>query len=140
MHTDLMKNIATVARCASLYRSKILEETGISGYQAFYIPEICSDPGLTQDQLAQILHVTPSSVTRQLAMLEESGYVIRRRSPIDKRAIQVFPTEKCDAVLPMIRESFKSWRLTLTDGLTSQELDTLAEMMRKLAERAKEIE
>jgi DNA-binding MarR family transcriptional regulator len=135
-----MKNISTVARCASLYRSKRLEEAGITGYQASYIPEICAEPGLTQEKLAQILYVTPSSVTRQLAMLEDNGFIIRKRSTTDRRAIEVYPTEKCEQVMPLVREVFKDWREEITSSMTEEELDTLAELMEKLSQRAKEIE
>ena len=139
-HRHLMKNISTVARCASLYRSKRLEEAGITGYQASYIPEICAEPGLTQEKLAQILYVTPSSVTRQLAMLEDNGFIIRKRSATDRRAIEVYPTEKCEQVMPLVREVFKDWREEITSSMTEEELDTLAELMEKLSQRAKEIE
>ena len=139
-YRHLMKNISTVARCASLYRSKRLEAAGITGYQASYIPEICAEPGLSQDKLAQILYVTPSSVTRQLAMLEENGFITRKRSATDKRTIEVYPTEICRQIMPLIREALIDWKRELTEGMSEEELNTLTELMEKLAKRAKEIE
>ena len=80
MKQHLMRNINTISRCAALYRDAHLADCGLSGWQAPYIPEICAAPGITQDQLALRLHVNRSNVTRQLAMLEENGFVLRRRS------------------------------------------------------------
>jgi len=71
----LMKNISTIARCATLYRDQQLTEIGLNGYQAPYVPEICAAPGIAQEQLAQQLHVNRSSVTRQLMLLEENGFI-----------------------------------------------------------------
>ena len=79
MKQHLMRNINTISRCAALYRDAHLADCGLSGWQAPYIPEICAAPGITQDQLALRLHVNRSNVTRQLAMLEENGFVLRRR-------------------------------------------------------------
>ena len=44
--------------------------------------------------MARELNVNKSSVTRQLAILEEKGYVERRGDPKDKRSLLIYPTEK----------------------------------------------
>ncbi len=139
MRQYLMKNISTIARCATLYRDAQLSEIGLNGYQAPYIPEICAAPGITQEQIAQRLHVNRSSVTRQLALLEENGFITRRRSADDKRAVEVYPTEKMQQALPVVRDTFLRWRLALTEGLTEQELELLETLLEKLACRAQVI-
>lgn len=139
MKRNLMKSIGTISRCATLYRDEFLADTGLNGYQAPYVPEICAAPGITQDQLAQRLHVNRSSVTRQLALLEEGGFIQRRRSEADRRAIEVYPTEKMQAALPVVRGTFRRWREALTADLTQAELDTLEELLERLADRAQSI-
>lgn len=103
MKQHLMRNINTISRCAALYRDAHLADCGLSGWQAPYIPEICAAPGITQDQLALRLHVNRSNVTRQLAMLEENGFVLRRRSESDRRAVEVYPTQKAEETLSAVR-------------------------------------
>ena len=136
MSRHLMKSINTISRCAVLYRDEILADTGLNGYQAPYVPEICAAPGITQDQLAQRLHVNRSSVTRQLALLEEGGFIRRRRSETDRRTIEVFPTEKMLAALPVVRDTMHRWRALLTEGFTPEELETLEALLDRLADRA----
>ena len=140
MRRHLMKSINTISRCATLYRDENLAGTGLNGYQAPYVPEICAAPGITQDQLAQRLHVNRSTVTRQLALLEENGFIQRRRSASDRRAIEVYPTEKMRLALPVVYDTMRQWRALLTQGLTPAELETLEEMLERLANRAGEIE
>lgn len=135
----LMKNISTIARCATLYRDQQLTEIGLNGYQAPYVPEICAAPGIAQEQLAQQLHVNRSSVTRQLMLLEENGFIVRRRSPDDRRTVEVYPTEKMQAALPIVRDTFVRWRRALTEGLTPEELELLETLLERLAGRAQEI-
>ncbi len=135
----LMKNISTIARCATLYRDEKLIDVGLSGYQAPYVPEICMNPGITQDQLSQRLHVNRSSVTRQLALLEENGFIFRRRNQKDRRSVEVYPTEKMNAVLPVVKDTFRRWRLALTKDLTEAELQILETLLERLVKRAEAI-
>lgn len=135
----LMKNIMIVARCATLYQDEQMAQGGITGFQAPYLNPICSNPGITQDELAQKLHVNRSSVTRQLALLEKNGFVTRKRSENDRRAIEVYPTDKMVDTLPLLREVHMSWRGKLIEGLSEDELKSLEELMTKLAARAEEM-
>ncbi len=136
MSRHFMKSINVVSRCAALYRDEELASLGLNGYQAPYVPEICAAPGITQDQLAQRLFVNRSSVTRQLALLEEAGFIQRRRSETDRRTIEVYPTEKMRTALPVVRDTMHRWRALLTDGFTPEELETLETLLDRLADRA----
>ena len=49
-----------------------------------------------------MLNVNKSSVTRQLATLEEKGYVIRQASSSDKRILLVYPTDKANQLIDRI--------------------------------------
>ncbi len=129
MKQHLMRNINTISRCAALYRDAHLADCGLSGWQAPYIPEICAAPGITQDQLALRLHVNRSNVTRQLAMLEENGFVLRRRSESDRRAVEVYPTQKAEETLSAVRAVYRSWREKLFYDLTSEERDRLESLL-----------
>lgn len=131
-----MKKIHIIARCSTLYRDRQLEGSGLTGYQAPYLPEIERNPGLTQEELAQKLHVNRSSVTRQLSLLEEEGFITRQRSEADRRTIQVFPTAKLTGILPRIRSIFGDFRTAATASLTAAEVETLSKLLDKVADNA----
>lgn len=139
MEYHTMRNIHTIARCASLYHDKALQSAGLSPYQSAYIPIICGQPGITQDQIARQLHVNRSSVTRQLTALEENGFVTRRRSADDRRAVEVFPTDKARGVLPAVQQARRNWRGLLLDGLSDEERLALDRLLARLADRAEEL-
>ena len=136
----MMRNINIIARCAVLYRDSELAGTGLGGCQTPYVIALCRTPGLTQEQLAKELHVNRSSVARQAALLEKAGFVTRVRSDADKRAVQVFPTEKMRRMEPVIRRVNANWRLRLTEVLTEKEMDALEELLARLAARAEDLE
>ena len=72
-------------------------------------------------------------------MLEENGFVERKRSETDKRAVEVYPTKKAEEVEPEIRRVYGEWRNQLFSGMDEDERDMLEEILEKLAKRAEDI-
>ena len=93
MH-PFMRQINIISRCATMYRDRALRDTGLAGCHTPYILALYRIPGCTQEELARDLNVNKSSVARQLAVLEERGFIRREPSPEDRRSLLVFPTEK----------------------------------------------
>ena len=133
---DLMHHVAEIARCAALFRQEELMPLGLKSCHSSYLDAICTCPGITQDQLARRIFVNKSNVARQLAILEEDGYVERRPSPEDKRAIQVFPTRKARDAMPEIIRIFRVWESFVTQDLSEQERIVLIAMLEKMKARS----
>ncbi len=131
-----MKYINKTSRCAALYRQENLEQEGISGYQDIYILLVCRHPGISQEQLARRICVNKSSVTRQVSDLEQKGYVVRQPDGHDRRVLQVFPTEKAQAVLPKVRKLYRDWNEYLLKEFSPEEKEQLGDMLKRVMERA----
>lgn len=129
--------IMTIARCSNQFRTERLQEYGLCGQHCAYLLRVSREPGTTQDSIAKELHVNKSTVARHLATLEAKGYVRRCPSPQDQRALQVFPTEKTEAVLPAVRAVLKEWNDYITAGFTDAEKEMYRELLLRAAERAK---
>ena len=69
-------------------------------------------------------------------VLEEDGFVERRPSPEDKRAVQVFPTQKARECMPEITRIFRCWESFVTQDLCEQERKALVSMLEKLKSRS----
>ena len=74
---NLMRMINEIYRCGALYRTVRLESDGLNGLQTAFLMNICSNEGTTQEKIARSLYIHKSTVTRQLAALEEKGYIER---------------------------------------------------------------
>ena len=135
---DLMHHITDIARCAALYRQEELAVRELKSCHASYLAAICDCPGITQDQLARRIFINKSNVARQLVILEEDGFVERRPSPGDKRAIQVFPTQKAKDALPQIVAMFRRWEGFVAQDLTEEERRCLTNMLAKMKDRSGE--
>ena len=134
-----MRFLGETWRCACLYRAEKLEKLGVSGYQDSYIVEICRNPGIAQEQLAGLIYVHKSNVARQLASLEEKGFITRAADAQDKRILRVYPTEKALSVLEQVRRIRRTWTEQLLAEMGEEEREAVSKMMERLAERAKEL-
>lgn len=134
----LMYNITHIARCAAQYRSEEMAPLGLKACHASYLATICHCPGITQDQLARKIFINKSNVARQLAALEESGFVERRPSPEDKRATLVYPTQKAMDTMPEISRIFREWEAFVAQDLTEEERMLAVKMLAKIHARSAE--
>lgn len=67
-------------------RSKLMETTmGVTGPQRFVLRVVGRFPKIAAGELAEILHLHPSTLTGILRRLESAGLVVRKHDPIDRR-------------------------------------------------------
>lgn len=132
-----MKYVGEIWRCAALYRTEQYEKLGIGCYQDQYLVKICEQPGISQEEIAESLFVHKSNVARQVAALEEKGFVERRPDAADKRILRAYPTEKAQAVAEEIRRIRSEWTRRLLEGMSEEEKAAASQLMCRLAERAK---
>ena len=130
--SELTHNITDIARCATQYRTEELAPLGLKACHGSYLSVICACPGITQDQLARRIFINKSNVARQLAILEEEGFVERRACTEDKRATRVYPTDKALEVLPKINAILVRWEECLTQDLSEKEKILLTQMLCKM--------
>jgi len=131
-----MKYISRTWRCSILYRNGKLEQEGLNGYQHTYILKICQNPGISQEQLAKMIYINKSNVTRQLALLEQNNFITRISSEKDKRVMQVYPTPKALAIYPKVYNLSSEWNDYLLEDFTEEERNHLYSMMEHVMNKA----
>lgn len=137
MH-PFMRQISITYRCAMRFRENELADTGLSGCQTPYLTTLYRYPGISQEEMARSLNVNKSSVTRQLAILEENGYVRREPSTTDKRILLVYPTEKALLLKDRLYQCYSDWNNYLTQDFSDEEKALLSHLMVRIASRAEE--
>ena len=134
--TQIIRDMLEISRCGVQYRSDNLAQFGLKSIHASYLTEICANPGISQDRLARIICINKSNVARQVAVLEEDGFVRRVPSAADKRVMELYPTEKTLEILPRINEMLMYWENCITHDLTEEEKELLSALLRKMSSRA----
>jgi DNA-binding MarR family transcriptional regulator len=134
--TQIIRDMLEISRRGVQYRSDNLAQFGLKSIHASYLMEICANPGISQDRLARIICINKSNVARQVAVLEEDGFVRRVPSAADKRVMELYPTEKTLDILPQISDMLMRWENCITHDLTEEEKELLSMLLRKMSSRA----
>ena len=134
--SQLIRDMTEITRCGAQYRADKLAPLGLKGCHASYLTEICACPGISQDRLSKRICINKSNIARQVAILEEEGFVIRQPSPADKRVMELYPTEKALATLPEINEVLCTWSDHLTQELSDEERESLSRVLEKMRDLA----
>ncbi|MGI5958739.1 MAG: MarR family winged helix-turn-helix transcriptional regulator [Massiliimalia sp.] len=135
----LPKYFNRTSRCFNLYRDSRLDGEGITGCQQPYLMAICRHPGIPQDELAKTIYVNKSSVARQLSLLEQNGFIIRKPCESDRRQLLVYPTQKAQDLLPKIHQVIQDWNRRILEDFTPEETEILLNMLKKIREKAMDI-
>jgi DNA-binding MarR family transcriptional regulator len=109
--------------------SRLAEEefavTGLAPSYAFLVMTVNNRPGITAGELAQIMMLKPSTVTRLVEKMEEQVLLKRMK---EKRSTLIFPTKKSVELQESIKQAWMSLYeryVKLLGGESSAELTNL---------------
>lgn len=101
-------------------------KTGLSPTHAFLMMLVIDKPGISQSELADALHLKPSTITRFVDKLVEKGLIERKIE--GKRSLN-FPTENGEAILTDIKEGWKILYRAYSDVLGDEEGNSLNKLI-----------
>lgn len=133
---SITKAMHDIARCQMRYRADYMEQFGLKGCHANYIMVLCEEPGISQEQLAKRLYANKSNIARQIAVLEENGYIYRENDATDKRILHVYPASKAFDLLPLILKKQNEWDSFVTKELTEEETALARVILQKMKHQA----
>lgn len=125
-----------IARCQNQNRREIMAQFELEGLHAKYIDALCAEPGISQEQLSKKLYVNKSNVARQLSSLEKLGWIFREQDAGDRRILRVYPTKKAIDIYPEIVRMEQQWDAFITEGLSEEERQIVAMLLRKMKKQA----
>jgi DNA-binding MarR family transcriptional regulator len=113
--------------------TKALEPLGLRPPHFGVMTLIATDPGITQQALAQQSLIDPSSMVAVVDELEELGYAERRPHPGDRRKHAVHLTPDGKRMLERARKAAMQTGKKVLEPLSAREVETLRRLLRKLA-------
>ena len=132
----IMKYINRVYRASVIDRDQAFKDDGLCGVHISYIRLICSQEGLTQDEISKFLFVNKSTVTRNLNKIEQKGFIYREVDSDDKRIKRVFPREKSKLLYHKIMAYLDDWNNKITGFIPHEEEDFVIKILKNLAKEA----
>lgn len=122
----------------AMYRdfTAALQGLGLTQKQSATLWLVDANPGASQAALASALSMDRATMMAIVDRLEESGFLIRKRSAADRRRQELYLTPAGQKVLGKARSAIARHERHFTSRLTAAELDVLLNALRKLANEA----
>ena len=95
-------------------------------------------PGITQTELAGMLHADKPAIARRTASLERKGYLRREPNPEDGRSQLLYPTEQAQNLRNTKAASEDAFYEYLLSGLDQGDREKFLELLDILYRRSKE--
>ncbi|WP_298833128.1 MarR family transcriptional regulator [uncultured Planococcus sp.] len=129
---EILREIGMIARALDSISNIEFKEFDLTKGQYLYVVRICENPGIIQAQLLELIKVDKSTATRALQKLEMNGFIEKKDDPHNKKNKHLYPTEKAQAVYPIIkRENVHSNDIALS-GLSEEEAETAFDLLQRI--------
>jgi len=112
LHRHSLDHIAGFAR-----------ELGISAVDCIFLLFVFANEGINQEQLSALLTIDKSATAKAMKSLERAGYIQRTQSSQDRRAKNVFSTEKARGIQPLIKADLRAYMEAVTREVSPGDLD-----------------
>ncbi|MEA4806760.1 MarR family winged helix-turn-helix transcriptional regulator [Acetobacterium wieringae] len=133
MHRERIgKNISIVYRYSQVFLNPILKEYDLGSGQYTFLINLFENNGINQEKLTELVKIDKANTARAINKLVEKGYVVKKVSKEDKRAYELYTTEKAEAIRDRLNSIFDSWNEILLQGLSEAEENQLAALLDKV--------
>lgn len=117
-----------------------LEKKGVTRIQWIGLYYLGKHGQLSQKELSGYMHIKESTIVRLVDRMERDGFVLRQKSPSDRRTTMLSLTDKGHQyrheLLPE-GEIFNDW---VTADISSEELETFTSVLSRMLENSRRIE
>ncbi|MER6998404.1 MarR family winged helix-turn-helix transcriptional regulator [Streptomyces sp. NPDC000410] len=124
--------VSRVARLHRIAAGKLLKQVGLYPGQEMVMMHLWAGGPVRQSDLIKTCELDPSTVTKMLQRLEQSGHVRRRPDPADRRAVLVEATEASCALLSEVSRAWGELEQRTLAGLDPEERTELARLLAKV--------
>jgi DNA-binding MarR family transcriptional regulator len=133
---SLARWISLLHRYGHMYVGKQLKRYSMGKGHYIILNALYKKDGARQEQLADYLKIDKGTIAKVIKKLEDEGYIVRIVDEKDKRAYNVYLTEKALVVKPMIRKAMEDWTDILFSGFSEEEKRTSLALLERMGENA----
>lgn len=128
----LGKHISLIYRYSQIYFNDQLKKFKLGSGQYIFLMNLIENNGITQEGLAAAVKFDKATTARAVAKLEEEGYVIRKVSETDKRAYNLYTTDKAEAIKTELIAVLDEWNQIMLDNLNDRDREILQSLIEKV--------
>lgn len=131
---EVLREIGMIARALDSISNIEFKELDLNRGQYLYLVRIYENPGIIQEQLAELIMVDRTTISRAINRLQEKGFIYRQEDPINKKIKRLYVTEKGQELYPYIMRENEYSTQTALAGLTAADIQQLQEALRIVRE------
>ncbi|SET73937.1 DNA-binding transcriptional regulator, MarR family [Natronincola peptidivorans] len=135
-HKSVGKYIAILYRQAQSYIVSQTKAYNIGRGQYAYLMVLFEQDGISQEDLSNQLMIDKGTTARAIDKLEKAGYVTRRINAEDRRAYNVFITDKAREIQPVLYRTLTSLTDNYVKDLNQDEKEVLYKILEKMVNSA----
>ncbi len=128
--------LSLLTRCSQMYYDKELAALHIRAGQIPILRALSIKDGISQEAIRMMFRLDKGTVAKSIKPLVREGYVTRETSPYDKRAYQIFLTDKGRQVIPTVIVIINQWSDLLTADFSDSEKRAVESLLSRMAENA----
>ncbi|WP_304128660.1 MarR family winged helix-turn-helix transcriptional regulator [Gemella sanguinis] len=130
---SLGHKLITILETMRNYTKAPLEKLGITHGHFITLLYISENEGLTQAQLAETHRKDRNIVSRNIDVLEEKGFVIRKRGITDRRSFTIHLTDLGHSVVSIHKDLIKEGEQEALRNLSKDEISIFYSLLNKIA-------
>ncbi|CAM3124470.1 MarR family transcriptional regulator [Chryseobacterium flavum] len=136
LNSIIFYNIDKAIRAYRNYAQRQLKAHGfmITIDQWLIIKAILENPGITQNEIGDLVFKDNASVTRIIDLMVKSEYIIRHVHPDDRRKTNLEVTDSGQKVIREVQSIVEKNRTTALKGITKDELEMMYSALLKISE------
>ena len=139
---EIIDNIRRVFQVVNEQSKRAEKDTGITGPQLWAIKTIAQFAPIKGTDLARRMHLHPTTIVGILDRLEARALVVKTRSTVDRRIVEVELTEAGQALVSSAPEVAQGLLVKGLETLSSDKLSRISDALEELVDilGAKEVE
>jgi len=116
----------------------LMDTAGVTAAQSGALYYLVDNDGCLLGALSQALKLDKSAITGLVDRLEKKGLAVRRTTPTDRRAINIYLTEEGRAAAKKCLQVTKEYNNALKEGLSQEEIDCFSRILQTIISRFSE--
>ena len=133
LEDSLGHKLITILEEMRNYTKEPLAELGITHGHFITLLYISENEGVTQAQLSEIHRKDRNIVSRNIDVLEEKGFVIRKRGIVDRRSFTIHLTDLGHSVISTHKNLIKESEQEALSNLSKDEMTMFYSLLTKIA-------
>lgn len=133
LEDSLGHKLITILEVIRNYTKEPLAQLGITHGHFITLLYISENEGVTQAQLSEIHRKDRNIVSRNIDVLEEKGFVIRKRGIVDRRSFTIHLTDLGHSVISTHKNLIKESEQEALSNLSKDEIAIFYSLLTKIA-------